>query len=375
MLTERNLAHRPKVLLIQRIAPHYRVPLFRALSEMPSFDISFAFDERARSNASDKETLGSVVSIPVVPVRNISFGRREAITFQSGVMAALSAQSYDVVIAEFNPRIVSNVLACLRMHRRTRFIWWGHGIGAESGALVGRLRLLLTSFADGVIFYDRARAERLMSLGLPEAKVYVAANSVETEEIAKLRSAGDWGVRRNVMFIGRLSRRKKVDILLRAYAHARSSLPEHCRLLIIGDGPERAALVNLAVDLGIADCVQFTGTVHRQDELAIYFNSALASVCLGAVGLGAIHSLAFGVPMVAVCDAGHGPEFSTLQNERTALLLETADVGQVARAILRLTTDKIGWTRMSNEATQLIDGTYGTAAMCRVFEHAILGTR
>ncbi|MFI4991360.1 MAG: glycosyltransferase [Solirubrobacterales bacterium] len=62
--------------------------------------------------------------------------------------------------------------------------------------------------------------------------------------------------------VGVLRAQKALHVLLRALAQLRGRWPE-IRLLIVGDGPERAALEALATELGIADAVLFMG--HRGD--------------------------------------------------------------------------------------------------------------
>ena len=81
-----------------------------------------------------------------------------------------------------------------------------------------------------------------------------------------------------------------------------------------GEGPERASLEKLASELGISDATTFTGAIYDQKSLAPWFNDAWASVSPGALGLSAVHSLAFGVPMVVARDEGHGPEISTIRD-------------------------------------------------------------
>lgn len=65
-----------------------------------------------------------------------------------------------------------------------------------------------------------------------------------------------------ILFVGKLERRKRVDMLLRAYAHA-GGLTR--RLTIVGDGPERAYLELLARKLGVADQVDFFGAMANYD--------------------------------------------------------------------------------------------------------------
>jgi glycosyltransferase involved in cell wall biosynthesis len=62
-----------------------------------------------------------------------------------------------------------------------------------------------------------------------------------------------------LLFVGRLVERKGVDDLLRAFAIIRPRFPQ-ARLSIVGDGPQRSKLVNLAEQLQLSDSVDFRGT-------------------------------------------------------------------------------------------------------------------
>jgi colanic acid/amylovoran biosynthesis glycosyltransferase len=75
----------------------------------------------------------------------------------------------------------------------------------------------------------------------------------------------------DVVTAGRLVAKKGVDVLLRAVA----GLPS-VTLLVVGDGPERNALVQLTSDLGIADRVRFAGPLSHEDTCAAI---AAARVC------------------------------------------------------------------------------------------------
>jgi glycosyltransferase involved in cell wall biosynthesis len=69
-----------------------------------------------------------------------------------------------------------------------------------------------------------------------------------------------------VGFAGRLVAQKGVDLLLRALA----GLPPDTCGLIVGEGPERAALETLAAELGIAGRVRFTGALPRHEDVPRY---------------------------------------------------------------------------------------------------------
>lgn len=361
--------YRPRVLLVQRLLPHYRLQLFEALARSRRYDIEFAYGDASRG--STVESTAASASLRVTHLKNVYVGRNEFVSYQAGLASLLHRERYDVVIAEFNPRILSNVMACLHPRRRERLIWWGHGLGAHAGPIVSTVRMYLANRSDAVIFYDRKQAETLVALGLPQHKAYVAPNSIDVEAIRGLRTKASRESRKDILFIGRLIAAKKVDVLMRAFALARPSLHRDTGLTIIGDGPERQALRALASALKISDAVRFAGAVNDQARLAEYFNSAWLSACAGYVGLNAIHSLAFGLPMITTRDAQHAPEVAALRSGDTAVFVERADPQQMADAIVRLSRSSEEWARMNERCTELIDNEYGIEAMVRVFECAI----
>jgi glycosyltransferase involved in cell wall biosynthesis len=90
-------------------------------------------------------------------------------------------------------------------------------------------------------------------------------------------AAGDEGVRgvshpRTLLFAGRLGREKGVDVLLRAMPRVVSAHPG-ARLLIAGEGPERARLEAMAGDLGVSRAVAFCGALTA-DELTGRYDEA-----------------------------------------------------------------------------------------------------
>jgi glycosyltransferase involved in cell wall biosynthesis len=101
-----------------------------------------------------------------------------------------------------------------------------------------------------------------------------------------------------VVTIGRLVAQKDQALLLEAFAAVRAIIPD-CRLMVIGDGPKRAALVRLAVSLGLADAVHFAGTVDNPlPALARAGCLALSSRWEG-LGIAAVEALAAGCPVAA----------------------------------------------------------------------------
>jgi glycosyltransferase involved in cell wall biosynthesis len=360
----------PAVLLTQLILPPYRLPLFQRLSVSGAFTITFAYGHALKGRALD-----SIIDPPglsVVPVRNLYGGREGQVIYQHGMLALLRSGKYDVVIAEFNPRIVSNVLACIyARYLQVRFIWWGQGLSPRSTVTRTRLRRWLAQLADANIFYTSDQADRFVSMGVPRQKVFVALNSIDTEEIDRLAQLWPQGERNRIMYIGRLIPEKKVDLLIHGFARAHPHLKPETKLTIIGDGPERAKLEHLSTQFGLTDRVEFVGAIYQQERLAPWFNDAWVSVSPGYIGLSAIHSLAYGVPMIVAQGEPHSPEVTALEDGVNAVFFPSDDVEELAQRLILLAKDQEQWQHMCQAAQRTVKQRFSLLAMVQAFEEAV----
>ena len=74
----------------------------------------------------------------------------------------------------------------------------------------------------------------------------------------------------DTLFLGRLSREKGVDLLLRAWSKVKN---RNRRLVIAGTGPEESSLKKLASDLNLVNVV-FTGFLDKEQQVSLWSNSS-----------------------------------------------------------------------------------------------------
>ncbi len=130
--------------------------------------------------------------------------------------------------------------------------------------------------------------------------------------------------------VARLSAVKNHALLLRAAAQA---LPEDGRLLLVGDGPERARLVALARELGLSDRALFVGGRHGVPQILAALDAfALCSIAEG-LPLAVLEAMAAGLPVVATAVGGVP---TALTHGYTGFLVPSGDAEALAARLTAL---------------------------------------
>lgn len=143
--------------------------------------------------------------------------------------------------------------------------------------------------------------------------------------------------RPTLVHFGRMRRYKAIDVVIRALAMVRRSVPD-ARLVIIGDGPDRARLEKLAGRLGLQEAVEFAGRM-RGEAMVELLNRC--HVCLNASpkegwGLTVVEANACGVPVVGSDRPGLR---DSIQDGVTGFLVPYGDAHAFARRTVELLTD------------------------------------
>ena len=195
----------------------------------------------------------------------------------------------------------------------------------------------LYPFADQVIVTSAGVADDMAAYtGLARALIAVVPSPVVPESLftADLpRPNHPWlgdPAMPLILSAGELCHRKGFDTLLRAFAHVRSQRP--CRLMILGRGGERDALLRLATELEVAQDFALPGYVPEPYAFMAHADLFAFTSRWEGLGFVLIEALAVGTPAVAT-DCPSGPR-EILQDGRYGPLVPVDDVAALAQAML-----------------------------------------
>jgi glycosyltransferase involved in cell wall biosynthesis len=175
----------------------------------------------------------------------------------------------------------------------------------------------------------------------------------------------------NLVGVGRMHDSKGFDVALRAVRQCLDrGLDVYLRLL--GDGPERAALMALADQLGLGGHVEFRGSV-REDEVRQTMGSAdifLLPSHAEPLGVVVMEAMAMATPVI-VTAAGGVREIVT--GEVDGLVVEPGDAGQLAAAVLALAGDPARRAELGRRGRESVVARFDARIGARIVFRLIYG--
>ena len=279
-----------KLALQQRVLPLYRAPFFDLLASACDAGMSL-FTGLPRPGEGITTTDRLQVADYALGKNIHLLGGSSYLCYQRGLIDWLEEWNPDALIVEANPRYLSTPSAVRWMHDRDKpVIGWGLGAPPVS-AFRERGRVNFLRQFDAMISYSQRGADEYASHGFSLDHLFVAHNAVSPAPTWDMPERPEaFREKPCVLFIGRLQLRKNVDLLLGACAEI-----QHIRLVIVGDGPERDALEELAQE--IHPSAEFVGSKHG-DDLKAYCSEADLFVLPGTGGLAVQEAMTFGLPVI-----------------------------------------------------------------------------
>jgi glycosyltransferase involved in cell wall biosynthesis len=231
--------------------------------------------------------------------------------------------------------------------------------------------------AAGSIGVCAALMDVLRGWGHDPAKLHTLRNGVDLDRFrplpqGQMRAELGVGGEPLLLSVGHLIERKGHHIAIEALAELAQARPG-VRLVIIGEGEERAALTALAARLGVADKVRLTGSLPNTELLKWYSAADVLLLCSSREGWANVllESMACGTPVVATDIWGTpevvaAPEAGRLVAERTgaafAAGVQALLAAGVDRAATRRYAEGFSWQATTDGQLDLFSTIKGATA-------------
>lgn len=341
-----------KVFLFLRIVPHYYLRVYELLNMALKNGLVVSYGQQLKNGFFS--TPDDCFSFKTVRVKNFWL-RGETAVWQHFWKPFHKYGRPDVVIMEHSPRILS--LFPLYFYcklNRIPFILWGHGGSrkrsvSESRSIRDVVHRSIIRASNAYICYTDGIKNELSKITNSQ-KLFVARNTLDTKALFAIRKEyekeGKASVKkrlglnkqRYICFIGRLLAEKRTDYLMDVYELVKQKFPE-TGLLIIGDGPMKASLVDSAYGKGLED-VHILGSIPDLKQSGAYMFISDAMVMPGGVGLSVNHAFCFGLPVITQETGNdgpfHGPEVEYIGDGTTGFICKNGNKNEMAKSIFNV---------------------------------------
>ncbi|GAC1350447.1 MAG: N-acetyl-alpha-D-glucosaminyl L-malate synthase BshA [Ktedonobacteraceae bacterium] len=257
------------------------------------------------------------------------------------------------------------IIPLLRVDKTTRIIHDLADLERFGWPVVRFTRFLLRSKQVMVVILSSRMREYLAVHHFILPNIQLIPNGVDTRRFQVIQATctarvGNYSDNRSeahlqtVVSVSRLSYEKGIDVLLLAWQLVYKEVPQ-AKLLIVGNGPLEAQLVDMVEALGIAESVEFMG---MQDDVAAQLHrSSIAVLPSRHEGMpnAVLEAMACGLPCVATRVSGSE---DIIEQGVNGLLVEIEDYRDMAHALLALLRDAALTRKVGYAARATIEERY-----------------
>lgn len=327
-----------KIAMLFPYTPSYREGIYKLMDE--ELDVDWFFCGNAKRNL-------KMFDYSLLKRCNLTMEETKLfgpIVYYKGIKE-LNLQQYDVIICAGVIRSLSEWWLLQKMGKGMKLpkiFLWTHGWYGKETTLQKRVKKFFFRKVDGFFLYgDYAKSEMLKE-GFDEKKLYVIKNSLDYDKQLELRKEMQPSMiykehfgndKPTIVFIGRLTAVKKLDLLIKAVALLRQRGEEY-NVTFVGDGEMRSELEKIVGGNGLTSNVWFYGACYDEKTNAQLVYNADLCVAPGNIGLTAMHVMMFGCPAMSHNDfKWQMPEFESIIPGKTGNFFEHDNVEDLAKSI------------------------------------------
>lgn len=332
-----------KVNIVYHHFPHYRAAVLRELAKSEVYDYRFFGGTNSHEGIEVFKGDEFVKINPLGFSSNSKTGRIKIFNYWQAV-----SDNSDAIIIIGNPNIRATwIIAIVGRVFGKKIAFWAHGWIRPEKKLKAVVRNFYYNLGHQVLVYGNRAKKLAVASGFPESKVSVIYNSLDWEiqnslfnryeNVATSTLRERLALPENAIILTAISRvtpECEYDLLIEAVSTMQKSLQKHIVVVMIGSGSDLLHIKELAKKA----CVDLrsTGAIYDEEQIAMFLMASDVVVSPGKVGLTAMHSLAYGTPVVTHNNLDRQmPEVEAILDGQTGALFDYGSKDGLIEALIR----------------------------------------
>ncbi len=316
-------------------AQHYRIGVFRLLDRSLNLDFYFG-DKMSNVKKIDYSELINFKK----ELRNIKIFSN--IYYQKGAISTFFKPYNKYIFLGEYYCISTWIILFLCFFSKKRIYLWTHGWYGNEGIIKTVIKKIFFNSSNGIFLYGNYAKELMIKEGFDLNKLHVIYNSLDYEKqffvrkslkissVFKNKFNNDFPT---LIFIGRLTKVKKLDILLDAQKKLKQK-GELYNVVFVGEGDEFDTLKTKAIREDLINNVWFYGASYNEEQIGSLVYNADLCVSPGNVGLTAMHTMVYGTPVLTHNSfSSQMPEFEAIEESVTGCFFEKGNVNSLIKSI------------------------------------------
>ncbi len=276
-------------------------------------------------------------------------GRRtvgEAVYFGIHLLPYLAQYNFDVIDCQQFPYMSCISAKAVAVFKKIPLVitwhevwgdYWYTYLGGSTGFFGKCIERLVSRLTPHVVAVSGTTARNLTISGI-RRPIRIIPNGIDLPRINATPPSDEPS---DIIFVGRLIKEKHVDVLIQAFGLIASEQPE-CKLLVIGDGPERDAIKDSIHTHALENQVRLMGFREQHDDIIALMKSSRICVLPSTregFGITALEALACGLPVVTVDHPANAIRDLLTESNGFLCNLSAQDIADKIRLALRHHTE------------------------------------
>ena len=362
-----------KICVIYNYAQHYRLPIFKLLNEQ--LKCSFYFGD-------DMKELHGVKKINYSYLPGFRHELENKYIFshfywQKGALSLLHEDYEKYIILGEYYCLSTWALLLLSKFSKKKIYLWSHGWYGNENLFKKILKKIFFSLSESTFLYGNYARNLMIKEGISPGKLHVIYNSLDySQQIQIRKELKSSNVYSNyfknehpvTVFIGRLTKEKKLDQLIDAWKILVSK-GSKINLVFIGTGDQEE---NIKKQISSFPNVWMYGACYDEKKIGELIYNSNVCVSPGNVGLTAIHSMVFGTPVITHNNfANQMPEFEAIIPGKTGDFFERDNVGELSVVLKKWISPVIDREEVRNQCFRIIEQKYNPYFQLKIISEVV----